>query len=98
MDGFEGNKGVIVLAATNIPDVLDKALLRPGRFDRQIQVPLADLAGRTKILGVHAKDKKLSSEVNLEEIARRCLGMNGAELANVMNEAAISTPETKNQR
>ena len=95
MDGFEGNKGVIVLAATNIPDVLDKALLRPGRFDRQIQVPLADLAGRTKILGVHAADKKLNSEVNLEEIARRCLGMNGAELANVMNEAAITTARNK---
>ena len=95
MDGFEGNKGIIVLAATNIPGVLDKALLRPGRFDRQIQVPLADLAGRTKILGVHAKGKKLSPEVNLEDIAKRCLGMNGAELANVMNEAAITTARNK---
>ena len=89
MDGFEGNKGVIVLAATNIPDVLDKALLRPGRFDRQVSVTLPDLKGRTRILGVHAKGKKLAESVNLEEIAKRCLGMSGADLANVLNEAAI---------
>ena len=89
MDGFEGNKGVIVLAATNIPEVLDKALLRPGRFDRQVQVALPDSKGRTKILGVHARGKAIAESVNLEEIAKRCLGMSGADLANVMNEAAI---------
>jgi cell division protease FtsH len=89
MDGFEGNKGVIVLAATNIPEVLDKALLRPGRFDRQVSVSLPDLKGRTRILGVHAANKKLADSVNLEEIAKRCLGMSGADLANVLNEAAI---------
>lgn len=89
MDGFEGNTGVIVLAATNIPDVLDKALLRPGRFDRQIQVGLPDLKGRGKILRVHSKDKPLGDNVNLDEVAKRCLGMSGADLANVMNEAAI---------
>jgi len=91
MDGFEGNKGVIVLAATNIPEVLDKALLRPGRFDRQIRVGLPDAAGRTRILGVHSKDKKLGPDVKLEDIAKRCLGMSGADLANVMNESAILT-------
>merc|ERR1719163_2719675 len=89
MDGFDGNTGVIVLAATNIPDVLDKALLRPGRFDRQIQVALPDSKGREKILGVHAKGKKLADDVNLGDIAKRCLGMSGADLANVLNEAAI---------
>ena len=80
MDGFEGNSGVIVLAATNIPEVLDKALLRPGRFDRQIQVSLPDAKGRTKILGVHARGKPLADDVSLEEIAKRCLGMSGADL------------------
>lgn len=80
MDGFEGNSGVIVLAATNIPEVLDKALLRPGRFDRQITVSLPDAKGRTKILGVHARDKPLSEDVDLSEIAKRCLGMSGADL------------------
>jgi len=89
MDGFEGNSGVIVLAATNIPDVLDKALLRPGRFDRQIAVSLPDNEGRTRILGVHSRDKKLSMDVDLSEIAKRCIGMSGADLANVMNESAI---------
>ena len=91
MDGFEGNSGIIVLAATNIPEVLDKALLRPGRFDRQIRVALPDLEGRTQILGVHSKSKVLSDEIDLEEVAKKCIGMNGAELANVMNEAAIAT-------
>jgi cell division protease FtsH len=95
MDGFEGNKGVIVLAATNIPEVLDKALLRPGRFDRQIQVGLPDSKGRTRILGVHSKDKKLADDVNLGDIAKRCLGMSGADLANVMNESAILTARKK---
>lgn len=95
MDGFEGNTGVIVLAATNIPDVLDKALLRPGRFDRQIQVALPDFKGRARILGVHAKGKALGENVNLDEIAKRCLGMSGADLANVMNEAAIFASRKK---
>lgn len=89
MDGFEGNKGVIVLAATNIPEVLDKALLRPGRFDRQVNVALPDLKGRETILGVHAKGKKLADSVSLKDVAKRCLGMSGADLANVLNEAAI---------
>lgn len=80
MDGFDGNSGVIVLAATNIPEVLDKALLRPGRFDRQITVSLPDAKGRTKILKVHAKDKPLAEDVDLSEIAKRCLGMSGADL------------------
>jgi cell division protease FtsH len=95
MDGFEENKGVIVLAATNIPDVLDKALLRPGRFDRQIRVGLPDLSGRTSILEVHAKNKKLDENVNLANVAKRCLGMSGADLMNVMNEAAIFTARKK---
>lgn len=95
MDGFEGNTGVIVLAATNIPDVLDKALLRPGRFDRQIQVGLPDYKGRCSILRVHAKDKALAETVDLDEIAKRCLGMSGADLANVMNEAAIFSARKK---
>jgi cell division protease FtsH len=97
MDGFEGNKGVIVLAATNIPEVLDKALLRPGRFDRQIRVGLPDAKGRTRILGVHSKDKKLGPDVKLEDIAKRCLGMSGADLANVMNESAIFTARRKGE-
>ena len=95
MDGFEGNKGIIVLAATNIPEVLDKALLRPGRFDRQIAVGLPDRAGRERILAVHAKDKKLAPSVSLGEIAKRCLGMSGADLSNVMNEAAILAARKK---
>ena len=89
MDGFEGNKGVIVLAATNIPEVLDQALLRPGRFDRKINVTLPDSKGRTRILNVHAKDKALGEDVRLDEVAKRCMGMSGADLANVMNESAI---------
>lgn len=84
-----------MLAATNIPEVLDKALLRPGRFDRQIRVGLPDAAGRTRILGVHAKDKKLGEDVKLEDVAKRCLGMSGADLANVMNEAAIFSARGK---
>lgn len=95
MDGFEGNSGVIVLAATNIPEVLDKALLRPGRFDRQVTVSLPDAKGRTKILGVHARGKPLSSDVDLSEIAKRCLGMSGADLQNVLNEAAILSARRK---
>ena len=89
MDGFAANEGVIVLAATNRPDVLDKALLRPGRFDRQITIPVPDLKGRLEILKIHAEDKKLSDDVNLESIAEDTAGFTGAELANILNEAAI---------
>lgn len=95
MDGFEKNSGIIVLAATNIPEVLDKALLRPGRFDRQIQVGLPDSKGRETILKVHCRDKKLAPDVSLKDIAKRCLGMSGADLANVMNEAAIFSARGK---
>jgi len=89
MDGFQGNTGVIVLAATNRPDVLDSALLRPGRFDRQVTVDRPDVAGRVKILKVHSRDKVLDPDVDLEVIARRTPGFTGADLQNVMNEAAI---------
>ncbi|WP_448532896.1 ATP-dependent zinc metalloprotease FtsH [Parathermosynechococcus lividus] len=91
MDGFEGNTGIIVIAATNRPDVLDAALLRPGRFDRQITVDLPSYNGRLQILHVHARDKKIADEVSLEAIARRTPGFSGAELANLLNEAAILT-------
>lgn len=89
MDGFEGNTGIIIIAATNRPDVLDKALLRPGRFDRQILVDPPDLKGRLGVLEVHAKNKKLADEVSLQAIARRTPGFTGADLANLLNEAAI---------
>merc|ERR1711904_636196 len=89
MDGFEGNNGVIVLAATNRPDVLDQALLRPGRFDRQVTVDRPDVQGRVKILEVHSRDKVLSKDVDLEKVARRTPGFTGADLQNLMNEAAI---------
>ena len=91
MDGFEGNTGIIVLAATNRPDVLDSALLRPGRFDRQVNVDVPDIRGRLAILGVHARDKKLAEGLALESIARRTPGFTGADLANLLNEAAILT-------
>ncbi|MGB5635747.1 MAG: ATP-dependent zinc metalloprotease FtsH [Waterburya sp.] len=91
MDGFEGNTGIIIIAATNRPDVLDKALLRPGRFDRQVIVDYPDLQGRLGILEVHARGKKISPEVSLEAIARRTPGFSGADLANLLNEAAILT-------
>jgi cell division protease FtsH len=91
MDGFEGNTGVIIIAATNRPDVLDSALLRPGRFDRQVMVDAPDLKGRLEILKVHARNKKLDSTVSLEAIARRTPGFTGADLANLLNEAAIMT-------
>ncbi len=89
MDGFEGNTGIIIIAATNRPDVLDAALLRPGRFDRQVTVDRPSFKGRHEILRVHARDKKLDDEVNLEAIARRTPGFAGADLANLLNEAAI---------
>ncbi len=89
MDGFSTNSGIIVLAATNRSDVLDPALLRPGRFDRQIMVSLPDLKGRTKILGVHSRNKNLAADVNLEDLARRIPGFSGADIENLMNEAAL---------
>lgn len=89
MDGFQGNTGVIVIAATNRPDVLDSALLRPGRFDRQIMVDYPDYKGRQAILKVHARNKKLEESVSIESIARRTPGFAGADLANLLNEAAI---------
>jgi cell division protease FtsH len=97
MDGFEGNSGVIVIAATNRPDVLDSALLRPGRFDRQITVDAPDVKGRLQVLGVHAKGKKIAPEVSLETIARRTPGFSGADLANLMNEAAILTARRRKE-
>lgn len=89
MDGFEGNEGVIILAATNRPDVLDPALLRPGRFDRQIAVPLPDVNGREKILGVHIKNVPIANNVDLKTLAKGTPGFSGAELANLVNEAAL---------
>ena len=89
MDGIGENKGIVIIAATNRPDVLDPALLRSGRFDRQITVNLPDKKGRTEILEVHARNKKLASDVNLENLAKRCPGFSGADLENVLNEAAI---------
>ena len=89
MDGFTRSEGVIVLAATNRPDILDPALLRPGRFDRQIHVGRPDVKGREEILKVHAKDKKLDASVNLKTVARSAAGFTGADLSNLLNEAAI---------
>ncbi|EIE25977.1 hypothetical protein COCSUDRAFT_22213 [Coccomyxa subellipsoidea C-169] len=91
MDGFEGNTGIIVIAATNRADILDNALLRPGRFDRQVTVDVPDQKGRLAILKVHAKNKKLADEVDLSQIAMRTPGFSGADLANLLNEAAILT-------
>ena len=89
MDDFENNTGIIIIAATNRPDVLDAALLRPGRFDRQVTVDLPGLKGRLGILEVHARNKKVSPDVSLEAVAQRTPGLSGADLANVLNEAAI---------
>nr|WML55884.1 FtsH6 [Ipomoea batatas] len=89
MDGFEGNTGIIVIAATNRADILDSALLRPGRFDRQVTVDVPDIKGRTEILKVHASNKKFDSDVSLEVISMRTPGFSGADLANLLNEAAI---------
>jgi len=97
MDGFEGNSGVIVIAATNRPDVLDTALLRPGRFDRQVTVDLPSYKGRLGILEVHARNKKLDPEVTLDNIARRTPGFSGADLANLLNEAAILTARRRKE-
>ena len=97
MDGFEGNTGIIIIAATNRPDVLDAALLRPGRFDRQVIVDAPDLKGRREILQVHARNKKLDSTISLDAIARRTPGFTGADLANLLNEAAILTARRRKE-
>jgi len=97
MDGFETNEGVIIIAATNRPDVLDPALLRPGRFDRQVVVGLPDIIGREKILKVHAKKIKIAPDVNLRIVARGTPGFSGADLANIVNEAALLAAR-KNKR
>jgi cell division protease FtsH len=97
MDGFEGNTGIIIIAATNRPDVLDAALLRPGRFDRQVMVDLPSYQGRVGILQVHARNKKMSEEVSLEAVARRTPGFSGADLANLLNEAAILTARRRKE-
>jgi cell division protease FtsH len=97
MDGFEGNTGIIIIAATNRPDVLDSALLRPGRFDRQVTVDPPDIKGRLEVLQVHARNKKLAEEVSLEAIARRTPGFTGADLANLLNEAAILTARRRKE-
>jgi cell division protease FtsH len=89
MDGFESSEGIIVIAATNRPDILDPALLRPGRFDRQIYIPLPDVRGRLEILKIHTKEKPLAEDVDLEVIARSTPGFSGADLANIVNEAAL---------
>lgn len=91
MDGFEGNTGVIVVAATNRSDILDSALLRPGRFDRRVQVGLPDVKGREQILKVHIRNKKLAEDITLGDIAKRTAGFSGADLENLMNESAILT-------
>ena len=97
MDGFEGNTGIIIIAATNRPDVLDAALLRPGRFDRQVTVDAPDIKGRLEVLQVHARNKKLDASVSLEAIARRTPGFTGADLANLLNEAAILTARRRKE-
>lgn len=97
MDGFETNNGIIIIAATNRPDVLDTALLRPGRFDRQVIVDLPSYNGRLGILQVHARNKKLDPSVDLKAIARRTPGFSGADLANVLNEAAILTARRRKE-
>lgn len=97
MDGFEGNTGIIVIAATNRVDVLDSALLRPGRFDRQITVDPPDIKGRLEVLRVHARNKKLAEDIALDAIARRTPGFTGADLANLLNEAAILTARRRKE-
>ena len=97
MDGFGSEETIIVLAATNRPEMLDKALLRPGRFDRRITIPAPDLKGRLEILKIHSKDKKLADDVNLESIAEDTAGFTGAELENILNEAAIIATKNKHE-
>ena len=95
MDGFGSEETIIVLAATNRPEMLDKALLRPGRFDRRITIPVPDLKGRLEILKIHSKNKKIAEDVNLESIAEDTAGFTGAELENILNEAAIIATKNK---
>ncbi|MEO0536399.1 MAG: ATP-dependent zinc metalloprotease FtsH2 [Cyanobacteria bacterium P01_A01_bin.123] len=97
MDGFEGNTGIIIIAATNRADVLDSALLRPGRFDRQVMVDPPDVKGRLEVLQVHARNKKIADDISLEAIARRTPGFTGADLANLLNEAAILTARRRKE-
>ena len=89
MDGFETSEGIVILAATNRPDILDPALLRPGRFDRQIVVPLPESEERLAILEVHSRDKRMGPDVDLDVMAKATPGMSGADLANLVNEAAL---------
>ena len=98
MDGFEGNSGIIIIAATNRPDVLDSALMRPGRFDRQVTVDAPDIKGRLSILEVHARNKKLKEDLTLESIARRTPGFTGADLARtyLMKQLYLLREEEKN--
>lgn len=95
MDGMTDNSGIVVIAATNRPDILDPALLRSGRFDRRITVTLPDIKGREEILKVHARNKKLAPDVSLHNLAQRCPGFSGADLANVLNEGAILAVRNK---
>lgn len=97
MDGFDGSKGVVILAATNRPETLDKALLRPGRFDRRVPVELPDLKGREAILRVHAKNVKIADNIDFNALARATSGASGAELANIVNEAALRAVKMKRQ-
>ncbi len=97
MDGFEGNTGIIIIAATNRADVLDSALMRPGRFDRQVMVDNPDIKGRLEILEVHSRNKKIAPEVSLDAVARRTPGFSGADLANLLNEAAILTARRRKE-
>ena len=98
MDGFDSNETIIVLAATNRPEMLDKALLRPGRFDRQITIPAPDLNGREEILKLHAKNKKFENDIDFKSIAGDTAGFTGAELANVLNESAILATRRKHKK
>src|SRR5439155_1758941 len=98
MDGFDTNSNVIVIAATNRPDVLDPALLRPGRFDRQVTLDLPDVRGRRAVLDVHARGKPLDTEVKLETVAKQTPGFSGADLANLVNEAAILAARRNKKR
>jgi len=97
MDGFEKNTNVIVIAATNRPDVLDPAILRPGRFDRQVRIELPDVQGRKEILEIHGKNKPFATDVNLERVAKRTVGFSGADLENILNEAAIIAAKAGNK-
>ena len=97
MDGFGSNNGVIILAATNRADMLDKALLRPGRFDRQIYVDLPELTDRVEIFNVHLRNLKVNSKLDVEQLARQTQGFSGADIANVCNEAALIAARNSKQ-